>query len=424
MARGKRKRKDKKRTDTRLVLSLFTGAGGLDLGLEVAGFEPALCVEMDEDSRETIKINRPGWRLSDPGDIHELGQEDLLCQAALKPRQLMLLAGGPPCQPFSKSAYWLNGHGRGLQDPRARALRAFARVVEATLPRVFLLENVKGLAYTGKDDGIKLLRREIAAINRRHGTKYEVQTIHLNTADYGVPQIRERVFLVGSIDGRALELPAPTHGKGDGVEPYLTAWDAIGDLDGDSWPPELNPTGRWSGLLPSIPEGHNYLWHTPRNERNRGEPLFGWRTRYWSFLLKLAKNQPAWTIQAEPGPATGPFHWRSRVLSIEELSRLQTFPTGYKIQGTRRSAHRQVGNAVPSAIGELLGLEIRRQFLGERVRQTLRLLPARRPDCRPPEVPMRVPKQYLKLRGRHRDHPGKGLGPGARRREKELGTSR
>lgn len=408
----------------RTVLSLFTGAGGFDLGLEAAGFEPVLCVEVDKDSRATLKKNRPGWRLADPGDIHALEPNEILRQAEIKPRELRLLAGGPPCQPFSKSAYWSNGNGSRLLDPRARTLRAYLRVVEAALPEVLLLENVKGLAYKNKDEGIKLLQRELAAINRRHGTKYGLQKIHLNTAAYGVPQMRERLFLVATVDGRGLELPSATHGDADGLNPHRTAWDAIGHLDENTWPSELNPTGRWAALLPSIPEGQNYLWHTPRNAQKGSEPLFGWRTRYWSFLLKLAKNQPSWTIQADPGPATGPFHWRSRLLSIEELSRLQTFPPGYEIVGTRMSAHRQLGNAVPSAIAELLGLEIRRQLFGDKVRSTLRLIPPARSDCPPPVRPSRVPNEYLHLRGRHHEHPGTGLGPGARRREQELAEAR
>ncbi len=411
------------KADKRSVLSLYTGAGGLDLGLEEAGFKTVLCVEMDPDSQKTIRRNRPAWRLSDPNDVHSISPKEILHQTGLKPRQLTLLAGGPPCQPFSKSAYWSNGDGRRLKDPRARTLRAYIRVAEAALPKVLLLENVKGLTYAGKGEGIELLRREIAAINRRHRTKYKLQTIHVNTADYGVPQIRERVFLVASRDGKTLRMPMPTHGEGDGLKPFLTAWDAIGHLDRDTWSAKRNPTGKWAALLRSIPEGQNYLWHTKQNKVLGGQPLFGWRTRYWSFLLKLAKAHPAWTIQAEPGPATGPFHWRSRVLSVEELCRLQTFPSGYRIMGARRSARRQVGNAVPSVIGELLGLEIRRQFLGERVRRTLRLLPSRR--HRPPaaEAVSRVPKKYLKLRGRHRDHPGPGRGPGARLRQRKLKTS-
>ena len=406
------------------LLSLFTGAGGMDLGLEAAGFEPVLCVELDEDSRSTLKKNRPRWRLSEPGDIDALTPEDILRQSGLKPREVRLLAGGPPCQPFSKSAYWSNGNGSRLRDPRAHTLRAYLRVVDAVLPEVLLLENVKGLAYKDKDEGIKLLQREIAAINVRRGTRYALQEIHVNTAEYGVPQVRERLFLVASVDGRSLALPRATHGEADGLDPYRTAWDAIGHLDEECWPPELDPSGRWAALLPSIPEGRNYLWHTPGNTHKGSAPLFGWRTRYWSFLLKLAKSQPSWTIQAEPGPATGPFHWRSRLLSIEELCRLQTFPEGYEIVGTRLSAHRQVGNAVPSAIAELLGLEIRRQFLGEPVRRELRLVPPRRSGCPPPLPPSHVPRRYKHLRGPHCDHPGAGLGPGARRREGTLRNGR
>ena len=209
----------------RNVISLFTGAGGLDLGLEAAGFKPALCVELDEDSKATLRKNRPDWRLADAGDIHALGPDKILRQAGLKPREVRLLVGGPPCQPFSKSAYWSNGNGRRLHDSRADTLGAYVRVVEAALPEVLLLENVKGLAYKDKDEGIKLLRRELAAINRRHGTNYALQEIHLNTVAYGVPQVRERLFLVATIDGRFFKLPPPTHGESDGLERQRTACD-------------------------------------------------------------------------------------------------------------------------------------------------------------------------------------------------------
>jgi len=395
------------------VLSLFTGAGGLDLGLEAAGFKPVLCVEVESDSRATLKRNRPGWRLSDPGDIYQLDRRQLLRQASLKPRRLTLLAGGPPCQPFSKSMYWSTGDSPRLRDPRANTLYAYLDVVKATLPHVLLLENVKGLAFDGKDEGLRLLERGLRRINKEHSTTYSPQIITINAANYGVPQVRERVFVIASIDGQQIESPSTTHGPEK--EPFLTAWDAIGELDVDPWPAELETRGRWARLLSSIPEGQNYLWHTPRNG---GEPLFGWRTRFWSFLLKLAKAQPSWTIQAEPGPATGPFHWKNRLLSIEELACLQTFPRGYAIVGSRRSAHRQIGNAVPPAIGELLGLEVRRQLLSDRVRRRLRLLPERRSDCPRPERLARVPSEYLKLRAQHREHPGTGLGPAAQVRER------
>lgn len=401
------------------MLSLFTGAGGLDLGLEAAGFKHVLCVENDEDSLATLQHNRDRWPVAEPGDIHAITPKEVLRQAGLRPRQLTLLAGGPPCQPFSKSAYWSNGNGTRFRDPRARTLQAFMRVVDAALPQVVLLENVKGLGFSGKDEGVRSVKRAFRRINKRHGTKYNAQILHLSATDYGVPQVRDRLFIVAAIDGSVFKLPPATHGEDEKLEPYTTAWDAIGDLDKTDPSAKLKLKGRWAGLLPSIPEGHNYLWHTPHNEDGGGQPLFGWRTRYWSFLLKLSKDKPSWTIQAQPGPATGPFHWKNRLLSIAELCRLQTFPKGYRIKGSRLSAHSQIGNAVPSAIGELFGLEIRRQFFGEKVRRTLTLVPSKRRTCPSAERRSRVPKKYLKLRGKHEDHPGPGLGPGALQREKD-----
>lgn len=394
------------------AISLYTGVGGLDFGLEAAGFKTAVSVELDPVACRSIRRNRD-WPVLE-GDIHGITSREILARANLRAGEAAILIGGPPCQPFSKSSYWVNGDAARLDDPRADTLAAFLRVLRDTRPRVFLLENVHGLAYKGKDEGLGTLLKGISTVNRAAKTNYSVSWKVLNAVEYGVPQSRERVFLIGSRDGRPFSFPAPTHGPADNgsLEPFRTAWDAIGDLDVDSWPEELNPTGKWAALLPSIPEGQNYLWHTPRSKG--GQPLFGWRTRYWSFLLKLAKDKPSWTIQAEPGPATGPFHWRSRKLSIRELCRLQTFSDNYEIEGTYRSAYRQVGNAVPCALGELLGLEVRRQFLAQRVRRNLRLIPTQREHCPLPEQPTKVPRRYFVLRGAHRDHPGARQGPGVR----------
>ena len=134
------------------------------------------------------------------------------------------------------------------------------------------------------------------------------------------------------------------------LEPYRTSWDALADLPERLNDKELEMTGKWADLLPTIPEGQNYLWHT---DRGGGEPLFGWRRRYWSFLLKLSKRLPAWTIQAQPGPATGPFHWCNRKLSAVELCRLQTFPDGIVFQTRHADIQKLVGNAVPSALAAL-----------------------------------------------------------------------
>lgn len=400
----------------RRVLSLFTGAGGLDIGLEAAGFSTAICVEADEDARHTIRTNRPYWKLAEPPDIFELDPYDLLRQAKLDPGETALLSAGPPCQPFSKATYWYKGSLLGLKDPRAGTLRAFLNVVDIALPHVVLLENVRGLVFNGGNDqsGLEFLQKGFMSINHRKGTSYRIQTIQLNAADYGVPQLRERIFVIASIDGGMLKMPAPTHGRSNNKEPYRTAWDAIGDLDNERWPRDLEPSGKWAALLKSIPEGKNYLWHT---NRGGGKSLFGWRTKYWSFLLKLSKCKPSWTIPANPGPASGPFHWRSRLLSLDEIARLQTFPNGYVIVGNRRSAQRQLGNAVPCAIGELLGLEIRHQLLRDPIsRRQLTLIPLKREDCPHAHPHGRVPRAYLQLEGNYPDHPGIGLGPGKDRR--------
>lgn len=395
----------------RSVISLFTGAGGLDLGLERAGFDIALCVESDKLPRRTLSQNR-AWPLSEPGDIFELrsqGPGAILEQARVRRGNVTLLSGGPPCQPWSKSAQWRKQGANGWQDPRSQTLQAFMGIVDELRPEVFLLENVSGIK--AKTDRFEFIQRRLRDINSQRGNHYNLQVVQINSANYGVPQRRERVFLIGHRGGRKFKIPPPTHGP-SAKQPYRTAWDAIGHLDIRNWSRELAPTGKWAPLLPSIPEGENYLWHT---NRGGGEPLFGWRRKYWSFLLKLAKKLPSWTIQADPGPATGPFHWRSRHLSIAELCALQTIPAGYVVAGSFHAARRQVGNAVPSAIGELLGLEIRRQLLGEkRVRRKLKLIPTLRDD-RPRAHPTRpVPPEFLELAGEHADHPGHGLGPGRR----------
>lgn len=407
------------------VLSLFSGAGGLDLGLEAAGFQTRAAVEFDPDAVATLRANRD-WPVLQR-DIHSVSANELLAEAQLGEGEVDLLAGGPPCQPFSKSGYWARGDARRLDDPRASTLEEYLRVLRDTLPQVFLLENVPGIAYRNKDEGLALLLATIRSINVLRGTNYVPRVFIVNTAEYGVPQERHRAFIIGARDGREFVLPGRTHrlpSEGDGLQeqictealpPAHTAWDAIADFQDDD-SPELRMGGKWAELLPTIPEGSNYLYHT---DRGSGLPLFGWRRRYWSFLLKLAKTRPSWTITAQPGSAIGPFHWRNRRLSTAELLRLQTFPDGYRVAGGTIAVRRQLGNAVPSAMAEFLGWEIRRQLLGEAmlVRPPLTLLPPRRTPVPAPEPILPVPRKYNSLVATHAPHPGTGKGYGALARE-------
>jgi DNA (cytosine-5)-methyltransferase 1 len=419
-------------------ISLFTGAGGLDLGFEAAGFETRVAVEMDREAIASLRLNRPQWRIID-SDINgaEATSAKILRGAGLRAGDPDVLTGGPPCQPFSKSGYWARGDARRLDDPRANTLEAFLRVLRDTQPRAFVLENVPGLAFDRKDEGLQYLRRSIEGINHEIGTRYSFEVELLRAVEYGVPQDRQRVFVVGMRDGADFIFPAVTHswptrismGEGEpelavslvperGLEPYTTAWDAIADLDDDD-DPSLRVTGKWAELLPSIPEGKNYLYHT---DRGAGLPLFGWRRRYWNFLLKLAKRLPSWTIAAQPGPSTGPFHWRNRRLSASELLRLQTFPADYRVCGSLRSAQKQIGNAVPSLLAATLAQSLRAQ-LGDETARAVNF-DALRPPSRgqPPEAEplFPVPQRYLELVGEHAPHPGTGLGARALARPTRL----
>lgn len=410
------------------VVSLFSGAGGLDYGLESAGFETAVALEIDHDCCETMRASRPAWNVIERS-VFEVPTEEILRTGKLKAGGVDLLVGGPPCQPFSKAGYWSRGDSLRLDDPRAHTLSAYMRIVEEALPKVFLLENVEGLAFAGKDEGLRLLMDQIARINKRTKSHYDPVVQVVNAADFGVPQMRERVIMVAARDGARLDFPkarfrpAPEPGEElklsvhADLPTYRTAWDALADVKPES-DEELAVRGKWAELLPTIPEGSNYLHHTDRGE---GMPLFGWRRRFWSFLLKLAKNRPSWTIQAQPGPAIGPFHWTSRRLSVRELCRLQTFPDDVRILGGRTSQQRQLGNAVPSLLAEVLGGAILGQLLGGTPKNRLELLPPDRSPAPAPEPVAPVPRKFAKLAGKHDPHPGTGKGYGAIAREQAPG---
>jgi DNA (cytosine-5)-methyltransferase 1 len=416
------------------VVSLFTGAGGLDLGIEASGGATRVAVEIDSDAAATLRLNRD-WPVIEQ-DIHspQAASDRILAAASAKVGDVDLLVGGPPCQPFSKSGYWARGDSRRLADPRATTLEAYLRVLRDIQPRAFILENVPGLAFQAKSEGLDLLRTTIQSINTEVGTWYSFEVGLLRAVEFGVPQDRQRVFIVGSRDGTRFTFPSPTHTRpgfdpatspsqletpglrteAPEREPFLTAWDAIGELQEDD-DPGLQVGGKWAELLCTIPEGRNYLYHTDRGE---GLPLFGWRRRYWSFLLKLAKDLPSWTLTADPGSAIGPFHWKNRRLSAQEMMRLQTFPLKYKLAGNRRSVQRQLGNAVPSALAELLGREVAKQLLGRSdvAGRTPTLLPLRQGPPPAAETPAPVPQRYTSLVGEYTPHPGTGLGFAAVRR--------
>lgn len=332
-----------------IAISLFSGAGGLDLGAEQAGYEVRAAVELDRDAAATMEKNFA--HLASPvlqKDIMTTPTREIMRAAGLTTGQRPeLLVGGPPCTPFSKSGFWLEWKREGL-DPDASLLQAYTRVLREARPRRFVLENVYALTYNNKASrpAYERLLREIDAAG------YHCHAKVLNAADYGVPQARPRLFIIGVPKDELLPpLPAPTHGgqwerriSGNPQQPHVTAEQALGDLVTDAEPGEA-VNGKYGHLLPPIPPGENYLFYTA--ERGHPAPLFRWRGKYWSFLLKLSPDKPAPTIQAQPGPYVGPFHWENRRLRIGEIKRLFTYPDNFELVGSRVSIQAQLGNSVP-----------------------------------------------------------------------------
>lgn len=355
------------------AISLFTGAGGLDLGCEAAGFETVAAVENDVVSQETLCANRDRFfptltsgRIF--GDIVELDPLALLEVADAAPGDIDLLHGGPPCTPFSKSGYWL-AYKRAGEDPKASLLDSFVDVLEVVRPRAYLMENVYGLAYNNQNRSVleRFMRRVQAA-----GYSFDRKIVL--AADHGVPQRRQRLFAVGIRDDLLdcpsalwqFAWPSPTHsgphetrsGWDEGLPLHVSVSRALDGLNADENPSEPAEVvkGTYAEELKAVPPGDNYLFWT--DKRGHPKPRFKWRTRYWTFLLKLHPDQPAPTIQAQPGPWVGPFHWENRRLRVPEVKRLMTFPGEFQVCGSRRDQQRQLGNAVPPQLGAVIATAI------------------------------------------------------------------
>lgn len=281
---------------------------------------------------------------------------------------LDLLIGGPPCPPYSKSRFYRREKPRALEDALGwETITGYLDVLELTRPRAFLLENVAGLAYKVHRDALDLILGTAERLGYRCSWRV------LNAANYGVPQIRERFILVGTREDDDFEFPATTHAKpgkaaAQCLPPWRTAGDVLSDLDSER---NADDTGHHAGgqyhdLLCEVPPGDNYLYFT--DKRGYADPKFVWRSRYWSFLLKLSPDLPAWTIQARRSNNMGPFHWRNRILRIEEIKRLQTFPDDWWLAGTIEDQWRQIGNAVPPLLAEHLGSSLRAHLSSDRSR--------------------------------------------------------
>ena len=338
------------------TLSLFSGGGGLDIAFHDAGFEILEMVEIDPRFAATLSANTREGGMLGGGNVRCTDIREYKPPAHLA---VDFIIGGPPCQTFSAAGRRASGV-MGTNDPRGVLFEEYVRLLQSLRPLGFLFENVYGI--TGAENGDPW--REIQEAFRAAG--YVIHFRVLDAADYGVPQHRERLFIVGLRADTAAEsgfrFPRPTHGPdAPQPRPFYTAREAIGGAD-PTEETSLLMRGRWGHLIAGIPPGLNYSYYT--REMGHPNPVFSWRSKFSDFLYKADPEAPVRTVKAQGGAYTGPFSWENRHFSTAEIKRLQTFPDDYIMVGKRQTRLHQLGNSVPPQVGRILALSILHQVFG------------------------------------------------------------
>ena len=346
-------------------LSFFTGAMGLDLGLERAGIELRLACEIDKYSRQTIALNRPQAALI--GDIHQYSADEILHYAGLsRSDDLDLIIGGPPCQAFSTA-----GKRNGFNDQRGNVFLRYLDIALDLRPKFIVIENVRGLLSSPMNHRPHHLRGEafppLSFDELAGGALYFVlQLIEqagygvsfqlYNAANFGSPQIRERVVIICSRDGKRPPFLSPTHAEnGDyGLAPWKTFREATHGIETHH---HINFPEKRLTFYRLLKEGQNWrALPAELQETALGKAYHsgGGKT---GFLRRLHWDKPAPTLVTHPAmPATDLAHpVEDRPLSVEEYKRLQEFPDDWEFAGPLLEQYRQIGNAVPMSLGLAIG---------------------------------------------------------------------
>lgn len=331
-----------------VMVSLFTGAGGLDEGFKAAGFHVHACMDIEEWACDTLKHNNPSAIIVGPpnysGNIKTISPQDFSEIIGLKPGEIDVLAGGPPCQPFSMAAAQRflktdeQFKRKGFDDQdKGTLLFDYIEYIKWFKPRVFVIENVPGLLTI--DDGIQLNKslQELREIGYRH-----TQPATLNAVDFGVPQFRERCIIWGTLekDSPSPELPSPTHYKDK--SPY---WKTV------------------SQALVNLRESS--LNHVPREHKLesvlRYETLLYGEREQKGRVDRLHPLKPSKTIIAGGSKGGGRSHLHPlipRTMTVRESARIQTFKDSYLFKGSIARQFTQVGNAVPPLLAENIARKI------------------------------------------------------------------
>lgn len=382
------------------AISLFSGAMGLDIGLERTGcFQVLACVEKEPSFCATIRANHAAGRLHKDlkifeGDISDLDPAAVLDACGLKPGELDLLVGGPPCQSFSTA-----GRRMATQDPRGTLLWQYLRFVEHMQPRFFLMENVRGLlsaalrhraiAARPEKGGlpleldeqpgsvVRLFAEDLQKLKTLSGNGYHMDCFEVNAVNYGAPQLRERALFIGNRYNAVVNFPDPTHGTNHTptkrqsslfddskpLKPWKTLRDAIGDLN-DPGEIVMDFSPRKKSFLSLVPPGSN--WRSLPVELQKESMGSAWlakggRSGWWR---RLSFDLPCPTLVTMPNHASTALCHPSevRALSLKEYARIQEFPPEWTFQGTPSQQYAQVGNAVPVRLGTIAGEVIANQL--------------------------------------------------------------
>ena len=354
----------RKYKNNRDVISLFSGAMGLDIGMGEAGLNVIIGQDFDTACVETMKAN--GHNVLG-GDIRDIQPQELLDMTGLEVGEPFMICGGPPCQPFSTA-----GKRLGINDPRGSLFMDFIRMIDYIRPRFFVMENVKGI-MSAPLKHVPSSERDENDPDQKLGTVLDVilsefdklgyKTVYgiLDAVNYGVPQFRERFILIGSRDQEEIFLPIPTHFQAHQNPEYR--WKTVGSVIRDL----ENDTGDCATLSP---ERKKYLHMVPEggNWRDLPEELIpiAMGGAYESgggkvgFYRRLSYAQPSPTITTSPAQkATMLCHPKlDRPLSVKEYARIQQFPDDWKFIGTTAAKYKQIGNAVPIGLGKAIGMAI------------------------------------------------------------------
>lgn len=364
-----------------LALSFFTGAMGLDLGLEKAGISTVLASEIDEATRKTIAANRPGIKLI--GDLRDYSPQEIRESANLGPKsEIDLIVGGPPCQAFSTA-----GKRQAFEDERGNVFLKFIDLILDLQPRYAVIENVRGLlsaplahrphSHRGRTFPPLTSSEERGGalsfiLERLRAGGYGVSFNLYNSANFGAPQIRERVVVLCSRDGQKLPYLPPTHSrvKHFRLKPWRTFREVTSTLPKTHCDHVHFPEKRLR-FYRMLKEGQN--WRDLPGELQQealGNSFFagGGKT---GFLRRLAWDEPSPTLVTHPAmPATDLGHpEEDRPLSVQEYKRLQEFPDSWKVIGSLTDQYRQIGNAVPTSLGLAIGKLLLAHDAGRKIKK-------------------------------------------------------